>query len=78
MARFVVIWGTERNMPIKSRPILTGMFITRLTSSIMLAISKRKMTQTEFFEWADYAFELHDKAENGKLELEEYCVLIKK
>ncbi len=39
---------------------------------------KKKMTQTEFFEWADYALELRDKSENGKLEFEVYCVLIKK
>ena len=41
-AEYAVIWGTERNMPIKSRLILTGMFIIRLTSGIMPDTSKRR------------------------------------
>ena len=39
---------------------------------------KKKMTQAEFAEWADYALELRSKAENGEIEFEEYKVRIRK
>lgn len=39
---------------------------------------KKKMTQAEFAEWADYALELRSKAENGEIEFEEYRVRIRK
>ena len=38
---------------------------------------KKKMTQAEFQQWADYALELRSKAENGELEFEEYRGLIR-
>ena len=33
---------------------------------------KKKMTQAEFAEWADYALALRSKAENGEIEFEVY------
>ena len=39
---------------------------------------KKKMTQAEFAEWADFAIELRSKAENGEMEFEEYRVRIRK
>lgn len=39
---------------------------------------KKKMSQSEFQKWADYALELRDKAEKGELEFEEYQGLIRK
>ena len=39
---------------------------------------KKKMTQAEFAEWADYALELRDKAENGEIEFEVYVEEIRK
>ena len=39
---------------------------------------KKKMSQAEFSEWADYALELRGKAENGKIELEIYREEIRK
>jgi len=38
----------------------------------------KKMSQSEFQKWADYALELRDKAEKGELEFEEYRGLIRK
>ena len=39
---------------------------------------KKKMSQAEFAEWADYALELRDKAENGEIDLEVYREMIRK
>ena len=39
---------------------------------------KKKMTQAEFSEWADYALELRNKAENGEIEFEVYEAEIRK
>ena len=39
---------------------------------------KKKMSQAEFSEWADYALELRDKAENGEIDLEVYREKIRK
>lgn len=39
---------------------------------------KKKMTQAEFQQWADYALELRSKAENGEIEFEEYRAEIRK
>ena len=39
---------------------------------------KKKMTQSEFAEWADYALELRSKAENGEIVFEVYVVEIRK
>lgn len=39
---------------------------------------KKKMSQAEFAEWADYALELRTKAENGEIELEVYREKIRK
>ncbi len=39
---------------------------------------KKKMTQAEFQQWADYALELRSKAENGEIEFEVYRVEMRK
>lgn len=39
---------------------------------------KKKMTQAEFSEWADYAINLRSEAEDGKIEFEEYRERIRK
>lgn len=39
---------------------------------------KKRITQAEFQQWADYALELRQKAINGEMSLEEYCEIIKK
>lgn len=39
---------------------------------------KKKMTQAEFAEWADYALYLRSKAENGEIEFEVYEAEIRK
>ena len=39
---------------------------------------KKKMTQAEFAEWADYALELRTKAENEEIEFDVYVEKIRK
>ena len=39
---------------------------------------KKKMSQAEFAEWADYALDLRSKAENGEIEFEVYEAEIRK
>ncbi len=39
---------------------------------------KKKMTQAEFQEWADFALELRQKAIDGEIGFEEYCEVIKR
>jgi hypothetical protein len=38
---------------------------------------KKKMAQTEFQQWADFALEIREKALNGEISFEEYSERVK-
>lgn len=60
---------------IKSDPI--WLIYSRAYKQHYARYLKKKMSQAEFWKWADYALELRQKALDGKLDLEEYKGLIR-